>query len=211
MRLGATLAAAAVCVGCGWLAAGNGPDDAADPLAPEPAGDSPTDAGAEPTSALIARPVPTSRLGDDAVAVSDLDRIDQLRRDLDAEPVDNGTLVDLPGDVLFAFDGAEVTTAGRRTLAEVAELIELAEPPAVRVDGHTDSLGDRAYNRDLSQRRAQSAAAVLADEHGVDAGLLEVRGFGEDQPAEPNTTADGEDNPEGRARNRRVEIILADR
>lgn len=117
----------------------------------------------------------------------------------------------LPGDVLFAFDRAEVTDTGRRTLADVAELVELEDPPAVRVEGHTDSVGDPAYNQELSERRAQAAAAVLTDAHGVDRDLLEVRGFGEDQPVAPNTTDDGEDNPEGRARNRRVEIILVER
>lgn len=54
---------------------------------------------------------------------------------------------------------------------------------------------------------------MLVEEHDIDidAGLLETAGFGEDRPVEPNETEDGEDNPEGRAKNRRVEVVLDDR
>lgn len=202
MRTGATIAALAVVLaGCGWFEEAEEPP-AASTL--EPAGD-------ERPSAPVARPAPASRLAGDDVVASDLERIEQLRESLDAESVDGDTLVSLPGDVLFGFDQATVTDAGRRTLADLAELIVLEDPPAVRVEGHTDSVGDPDYNRDLSERRAEAVAAVLVEDFGIDADLLDVRGFGEDRPVASNTTDDDEDDPEGRALNRRVEVILADR
>lgn len=168
------------------------------------------EAEAQPPSALVARPAPVSRLGQDAAAVSDLERSDQLRDALDAETIDSDTLLALPGDVLFAFDEAVVTAAGRDTLADVAELIGLEAPPAVRVEGHTDSVGSPDYNQGLSERRARAAAQVLV-EQGIDVSLLEVTGFGQERPVASNTHPDGSDDPEGRQRNRRVEVILVDR
>lgn len=209
--LALSVASTVALTGCGWLGDADEPGEGAGPPTQGAQRGSELRADDQPPSALVARPAPVTRLGDDAVVASDLERIEELRESLDAEEREDGTLVSLPGDVLFAFDRAEVTDTGRRTLAHVAELVELEDPPAVRVEGHTDSVGDPAYNQELSERRAQAAAAVLTDAHGVDRDLLEVRGFGEDQPVAPNTTDDGEDNPEGRARNRRVEIILVER
>ncbi len=71
----------------------------------------------------------------------------------------------------------------------------------VEVVGHTDNVGTAAFNLDLSQRRANSVAAVLAGA-GVSAGRILAFGRGEDQPRASNLT------PEGRAQNRRVEIII---
>jgi outer membrane protein OmpA-like peptidoglycan-associated protein len=69
----------------------------------------------------------------------------------------------------------------------------------VRVDGHTDSRGSDAYNQSLSERRAAAVRQVFID-HGIDAGRLEARGFGESRPAAPN------DTPENMRLNRRVEF-----
>ncbi len=67
--------------------------------------------------------------------------------------------------------------------------------------GHTDNTGTAAYNQDLSQRRASSVASVLRDS-GVPGARIAAYGRGEDQPVASNLT------PEGRAQNRRVEIII---
>jgi OOP family OmpA-OmpF porin len=71
----------------------------------------------------------------------------------------------------------------------------------VRCEGHTDPVGSEAYNLDLGQRRAEAVAAHL-DAQGIDAGRVATRSFGESLPAASN------DTEEGRARNRRVEIIV---
>jgi outer membrane protein OmpA-like peptidoglycan-associated protein len=77
----------------------------------------------------------------------------------------------------------------------------LAQQPALKVEvqGHTDSVGNDAYNQSLSQSRAQSVAAWLAA-HGIAAARLSSKGYGKNQPIDDNST------DEGRARNRRVEI-----
>ncbi len=69
------------------------------------------------------------------------------------------------------------------------------------IEGHTDNQGDDAHNQDLSNRRAQAVKAYLVDMHEVDAGRLQTAGFGEGQPVADNSS------PEGRAQNRRVELV----
>jgi OOP family OmpA-OmpF porin len=71
----------------------------------------------------------------------------------------------------------------------------------VEVGGHTDSIGSDAYNQKLSERRAQTVATEL-EHDGISASRLTVRGYGERKPEADNKTA------EGRARNRRVELIV---
>ena len=71
----------------------------------------------------------------------------------------------------------------------------------VRVEGHTDSQGKDAYNKDLSQRRAEAVKAYLVDQ-GLDGARLDPVGFGEEKPIRDNRTK------AGRAANRRVEFIL---
>jgi OOP family OmpA-OmpF porin len=106
-------------------------------------------------------------------------------------------------DVLFEFDRARLTPKASATIARVARRFRGAGGP-VRVDGHTDSLGADAYNLDLSRRRAAAVSEALAADlpEGVD---ISSRGHGEANPVAPNEL-NGEDNPEGRARNRRVTI-----
>ena len=82
-------------------------------------------------------------------------------------------------------------------------MAEVPQGAAVQVHGHTDSISDRAFNQTLSEQRAQTVAGAIT-QHRPDL-QLEVAGFGMDQPVEPNEV-NGEDNPEGRALNRRVEI-----
>ena len=89
-------------------------------------------------------------------------------------------------------------TADLRTVA--ASLLKYPNS-RIEVIGHTDNTGTVAYNQDLSQRRAVSVAGVLR-ESGVPGGRLSAYGRGEDQPVASNLT------PEGRAQNRRVEIII---
>ncbi|MFZ1467942.1 MAG: OmpA family protein [Paracoccaceae bacterium] len=110
-------------------------------------------------------------------------------------------VVNMPQDLLFATDSASVRPDLTRDLKTVAA--SLLKYPNSRVDviGHTDNTGSAAYNQDLSQRRAVSVANVLR-ESGVPNGRLAAYGRGEDQPLTTNLTV------EGRAQNRRVEIII---
>ena len=74
----------------------------------------------------------------------------------------------------------------------------------VEIQGHTDNRGPAARNRTLSQQRADAVRTWLI-EHGVDAGRLEARGYGPDNPLVPNIT------PANRARNRRVQFVIQER
>ncbi len=122
------------------------------------------------------------------------------------EEVGTEVTVTLDADVLFAFDQASLTPQAQETLTALgAELADRLAGDAVGVVGHTDSKGETAYNQDLSERRAAAVRDFLAP---LVSGLVrfDVAGRGESEPVAPNEAADGSDDPEGRRRNRRVEV-----
>jgi outer membrane protein OmpA-like peptidoglycan-associated protein len=127
---------------------------------------------------------------------------------LDIRVTDTATIVDLPADALFEFDKADLTPGAEAELRKAAELIRKAPPGAIAVIGHSDAKGDDAYNQRLSERRAQSVADWFASQVGVRQRAFRVSGKGETAPIAPNQTADGKDDAAGRARNRRVEVVL---
>jgi outer membrane protein OmpA-like peptidoglycan-associated protein len=121
---------------------------------------------------------------------------------------DDAVELTLAADVLFRFDKATLSPKARSRIAEVADRVEEASPARVRVVGYTDAKGSDAYNLRLSRRRAKAVAAALRLELGPSAPALTVSGHGEADPVARNTNQDGSDNPEGRARNRRVTIAF---
>ena len=121
-----------------------------------------------------------------------------------------GTLVTLPGDVLFDFDRADIRAAAEPTLRRLADLVRGSGPSAVVITGHTDAKGSDDYNQALSERRAAAAAAYLTGELGLDGSVFRVEGRGRSEPVAPNAKPDGTDDPAGRQRNRRVEFLLQD-
>ena len=118
----------------------------------------------------------------------------------------NEIYVALPADTLFDFDKADVLPGAEANLSTLAELIGKTEGP-VRLIGHTDAKGNDAYNQALSERRAAAVQAWL-QAHGVADGRLQAQGRGASEPVAPNQHPDGRDNPDGRAKNRRVEAII---
>ncbi len=110
-------------------------------------------------------------------------------------------VVNMPQDLLFATDSASVRPDLTRDLKAIAASLQKYPTSNITVQGHTDNTGTAAYNLDLSQRRASSVAAILRDS-GVASNRMAIVGRGEDQPIASNLT------PEGRAQNRRVEIII---
>jgi len=116
-------------------------------------------------------------------------------------PPARGTkIAEIPGPN-FAFDKSNLTPAGKRLVDEAARVLKDNPSVHVSVDGYTDSIGSDAYNQRLSERRAETVAAALVED-GIDRSRLDVRGFGKSKPIADNRT------PEGRARNRRVEIVV---
>lgn len=116
--------------------------------------------------------------------------------------------IDLSADVLFDFDKADLKPAADGDLGKVAEVARANPGTPIQVAGHTDSKGADAYNQRLSERRAESVKAWLVERGGVEAGRIGTRGWGETRPVTPNETPGGVDDPDGRQRNRRVEITI---
>lgn len=129
----------------------------------------------------------------------------QVRELRTEERAGDQTTVTISADVLFSFDSAELNEAAVRIVMDLVERIARAGSD-VAVVGHTDAVGSREYNQQLSEQRAEAVAALLRD--GLDGSrtvTTEGRNFSE--PVAPEQV-DGQDSPEGRARNRRVEIIF---
>lgn len=110
-------------------------------------------------------------------------------------------VLSMPGDITFASGSADLNSGFMPVLNDVAVILNQYPATYIDVVGHADSQGSDAFNLDLSERRANSVAGYLVGQK-VKAARIYVAGMGETQPIADNNTA------EGRARNRRVEIIL---
>jgi outer membrane protein OmpA-like peptidoglycan-associated protein len=114
--------------------------------------------------------------------------------------LDTACRIELPG-VYFAFNSARIDPASDRSLGALARVLAGHPDWVITVEGHTDSIGTAAANQALSQRRAEAVRARLAERHGMNTSAWKAVGFGPSRPREPNATI------EGRARNRRVELV----
>jgi outer membrane protein OmpA-like peptidoglycan-associated protein len=119
--------------------------------------------------------------------------------------------IELSADVLFDFDKADIKTDAEPSLRKVATVIRSYPKAGVTIEGHTDAKGSDAYNAALSERRAASVRQWLESRGGVGGVTFAVRGIGAKRPVAPNTRPDGSDDPEGRRKNRRVEIVVQKR
>jgi outer membrane protein OmpA-like peptidoglycan-associated protein len=129
-------------------------------------------------------------------AVNSLKEIAQIKEE------SRGFVITLDGAVLFLLGKATLLPEAQTRLDQVAKtLLDLGATTQLRVEGHTDSTGTVDDNMQLSQQRAQSVADYLVT-RGIDSSRLQVAGMGESQPIASN------DDPQGRANNRRVEIIV---
>jgi len=107
------------------------------------------------------------------------------------------------GDVLFSSGQAQLVEGGRSSLEEVVDLLQTEPDKKIRVEGHTDSRGDAEANLLLSEQRAQAVREALIS-LGVASERVTALGMGEDFPIASN------EDEAGRARNRRVDVILLD-
>ena len=129
-------------------------------------------------------------------------------QDLKVKETGEEIRIELAADVLFDFDKANLRPAAQQTLHQAAGIIQEKAKGAVRIEGHTDSKGNDAYNQKLSERRAASVKTWFMVKEGLGKVQFSTQGFGAKKPVSPNTKPDGSDDPEGRQKNRRVEIIL---
>lgn len=107
----------------------------------------------------------------------------------------------LDSGVLFGFDEAALSKQAQQVLNDLADRLAKAPVSRLEIEGHTDSRGSASYNRDLSERRAESVRAYLASQEVLQNLTLSIRAVGEAEPVATNETE------EGRQTNRRVEIL----
>jgi len=113
-----------------------------------------------------------------------------------------GMVITLSGSVLFASAKYELLSSAQETLSNVATALQKSDPASkIIVQGYTDSQGNDAYNQTLSQHRAETVRSFLTS-HGIAPERVTSEGFGPARPVADNSTA------EGRANNRRVEIVV---
>ena len=124
----------------------------------------------------------------------------QLNSILQTRDTARGLIVNM-SDVLFDTGSYTLKAGAREKLAKISGIM-LAHPGLqMQIEGHTDSVGSDDFNQQLSERRAGMVRDFLIDQ-GVAASTITARGFGKTQPVASN------DSPEGRQRNRRVELVV---
>lgn len=151
---------------------------------------------------------PRSRLADDILASSQVEQITQTLAQYGATEVEGGFRLTLPDSILFDFNSFDLRPDAAPALTLIADVLRYFEGDPVIVIGHTDSIGGGSYNQRLSELRAQGVVNTLVADHGIPASRLTAEGHGAEEPIAPNSTPDGQDNPEGRQLNRRVEIVV---
>ncbi len=129
-------------------------------------------------------------------------------KDLGAEVTEKEIKVQLQADLLFDFDKADIKKEAEPSLEKVVTVLKSYPNARVLIEGHTDSKGNDAYNKTLSENRAANVARYILQRSGTPAQNVQTRGWGKTKPVVHNTRPDGSDDPEGRAKNRRVEITI---
>jgi outer membrane protein OmpA-like peptidoglycan-associated protein len=145
------------------------------------------------------------------LAASELARRDAEKRAADAQAElaklasvkedARGTVITLSGSVFFASNKSVLLPAAQSQLNQVADALMVTKERKLTVEGHTDSQGESDYNQELSRQRADAVRSYIIA-RGYPGTLIHAQGMGEDKPVADNASA------EGRANNRRVEIIV---
>jgi outer membrane protein OmpA-like peptidoglycan-associated protein len=129
------------------------------------------------------------------------DAMDALSKSLAVKADTRGTVITLSGGVVFATGQATILPGAQAQLNQVADALKTQAEHHFVVEGHTDNQGTDAINNELSTRRANAVRDYLVV-RGVASEAITAQGFGSTRPVGDNK------NPEGRAMNRRVEIIV---
>ncbi len=135
-----------------------------------------------------------------------VDPLNAALKDLGARTTETEIQIQLDSDVLFDFDKADLRPEALPSLQQVVTVMQSYAAYPCTIGGHTDGKGEKQYNQKLSERRADSVKTWLVA-HGV-SNSITTHGFGDTKPVAPNKKPNGADDPEGRQKNRRVEITL---
>jgi outer membrane protein OmpA-like peptidoglycan-associated protein len=127
--------------------------------------------------------------------------LEQLNIILETRESARGLIVNM-SDVLFRSGSFELLPGARERLAKVSGIVLAYPSLRLQVEGHTDSVGSDDYNQQLSEHRAESVRDYLVQQ-GISQQAIEAHGFGKTEPIA------GNDTPEGRQQNRRVELVLS--
>jgi outer membrane protein OmpA-like peptidoglycan-associated protein len=134
--------------------------------------------------------------------------LERALKELRAEVTPEQVKLNLSADLLFDFDKADVKPAAEPELTKVVTVLKSYPKAQVLIEGHTDGKGNDNYNQSLSERRAATIAQWLTAHADLNGANLRTRGWGKTQPIAPNTKPNGADDPEGRQKNRRVDISV---
>jgi outer membrane protein OmpA-like peptidoglycan-associated protein len=134
--------------------------------------------------------------------------LEKARRDFEAQQSGRSLSMNLSGDLLFDYDKAALKSEAEQALKKVAVVLSQFPESHVTVEGYTDSRGTESRNIALSRERAQAVRNWLVKNGSALESNISTKGYGEQYPVAPNTSADGSDNPVGRALNRRVSIVV---
>jgi outer membrane protein OmpA-like peptidoglycan-associated protein len=115
--------------------------------------------------------------------------------------------IEVGADALFNFNESDLRSDAKQTLEVLGPAIRRYGAHPLEIDGHTDSIGSLSYNQRLSEARAQTVKDWLV-KHGYVPASTPIKGYGKTRPIAPNTKLDGSDDPAGRQKNRRVEIVI---
>jgi len=129
-------------------------------------------------------------------ALEDLAKIAAIKEE------QRGMVITLTGNVLFESGKWALLSGAQVKLNEVAEALKMQKDRDITIEGHTDNQGSRTSNMELGQHRADSVKDYITG-RGVDGSRVRAVGIGQDRPIADNSS------PEGRANNRRVEIIIS--
>jgi len=148
----------------------------------------------------------TDLKGQSFAVAGKIDPLNAALKDLGARTTDTEIQIQLDSDVLFDFDKADLRPEALPSLQKVVTVMQSYAAYPCTIGGHTDGKGEKQYNQKLSERRADSVKSWLVA-HGV-SNSITTHGFGDTKPVAPNKKPNGADDPEGRQKNRRVEITL---
>jgi outer membrane protein OmpA-like peptidoglycan-associated protein len=140
--------------------------------------------------------------------VSNIENLSATVQDLQVTETDFEVRIQLAADVLFDFDKSDIKPQAAAVLKQAASFVRDKAKGTVQIDGHTDGKGSDAYNQKLSERRAASVKNWFVNKEGLSNVKFSTQGFGAKKPVAPNTKPDGSDDPDGRQKNRRVEIVV---